>query len=79
MGSEMCIRDRQRIRSCFANQIERIAIYLAALPGFEPGLTAPKADVLPLHHRASESNLYETTILTFHLDLVKYFRLTAVV
>ena len=25
---------------------------MAARPGFEPGLTAPKADVLPLHHRA---------------------------
>ena len=25
---------------------------LAARPGFEPGISAPKADVLPLHHRA---------------------------
>ena len=25
---------------------------LAARPGFEPRLTAPKADVLPLHYRA---------------------------
>ena len=52
---------------------------LTALPGFEPGLTAPKADVLPLHHRASESNLYEGTILTFPVDLVKYFHLVIVV
>ena len=27
---------------------------VAARPGFEPGLTAPKADVLPLHHRAMQ-------------------------
>ena len=26
---------------------------LAARPGFEPGISAPKADVLPLHHRAT--------------------------
>lgn len=28
---------------------------MAARPGFEPGLSAPKADVLPLHHRAMDS------------------------
>ena len=26
---------------------------MAARPGFEPGISAPKADVLPLHHRAT--------------------------
>ena len=29
---------------------------LAAPPGFEPGLSAPKADVLPLHHGAIPSD-----------------------
>ena len=30
--------------------------YLTARPGFEPGISAPKADVLPLHYRASFAN-----------------------
>ena len=28
---------------------------MATRPGFEPGPSAPKADVLPLHHRAMRS------------------------
>ncbi len=45
----------------------------AARPGFEPGLTAPKADVLPLHHRAMAE---EGEHLDKHRPLAAHFILT---
>ena len=54
------IRSRTRLRSQPSGPVrwhcnaEFVAQHrMAAPPGLEPGLTAPKADVLPLHHGAS--------------------------
>ena len=55
-------RGPQGLPSCALGGRSGLARYLlglAARPGFEPGTSAPKADVLPLHYRATwrESSL----------------------
>ena len=53
---------RHRLRTVRRSPSQQQALYaynvwkkgVAAREGFEPSLTAPKADVLPLHHRASK-------------------------
>ena len=43
---------------------------MAARPGFEPGLTAPKADVLPLHYRAKLCSERSIDSLTFMVTIL---------
>ena len=50
----VCVRPAGGIKRELRRQVSwSVAVNVAAPPGFEPGLTAPKADVLPLHHGAS--------------------------
>ena len=50
----VCVRPACGINRELRRQVSwTVVANVAAPPGFEPGLTAPKADVLPLHHGAS--------------------------
>ena len=49
----VCVRPACGIKRELRRQVSwSVVANVAAPPGFEPGLTAPKADVLPLHHGA---------------------------